>query len=119
MDYKDESPEGAGRPSAISRDFSAISIKIYINPGNHESDTFVCAEYSATCAARIGDCACESLFVKTRIKSRVETSMPNPSEAKRLSETERRALELSGEIEHEHGEEREDKAREAQSTREP
>jgi hypothetical protein len=57
--------------------------------------------------------------VKTRIKSRVETSTPRPDEVKQLNEKEKRALELSGEIEHERGEAREDKAREAQRAHRP
>jgi hypothetical protein len=54
--------------------------------------------------------------MKTRIKSRVETSVLKPPQAKHLSEKEKRALELSGEVEHEDGEAREENAREAQNS---
>jgi len=43
--------------------------------------------------------------------------VPKPIDVKRLSEEEKRALELSGEIEHEHGEAREENAQEAQDSK--
>ena len=57
--------------------------------------------------------------VKAHIESRLEASVPKPSKASRVSEEEKRALELSGEIEHEHGEAREENAREAQNSKPP
>ena len=47
-------------------------------------------------------------------KSRVDEAVPKPDAAKALSESEKRALELSGEIEHAHGKAREDAAEEAE-----
>jgi len=46
-------------------------------------------------------------------KSRIDTSVPKPADAKRLSESEKRALELSDEIEHEHGTKREQAEKQA------
>jgi hypothetical protein len=60
-----------------------------------------------------------SMDVKTRTASRVEASVPKPNQVKRMSEEEKHALELSGEIEHEHGEAREETAREAQNSKTP
>ncbi len=47
-------------------------------------------------------------------KSRVEQSVPKPDATKSLSESEKRALELSGEIEHQHGKAREESAQQAE-----
>ena len=48
------------------------------------------------------------------VKSRVDTSVPRPEEAKKLTEEEKRALELQGEVEHAMGERREEITERAQ-----
>ncbi len=57
--------------------------------------------------------------MKTDTANRVVASVAKPNQAKRSSEEEKQALELSGEIEHEHGEAREESAREAQTYKSP
>ena len=49
-------------------------------------------------------------------KSRVDESVPKPDDASALSETEKQALEKSGEIEHQHGNQREETAQKAAKT---
>ena len=46
-------------------------------------------------------------------KSRVEESVPQPDATKAMTEAEKKALELSGEVEHAHGLQREKLAQEA------
>lgn len=48
-------------------------------------------------------------------KSRVEESVPQPDATKQMSDSEKKALELSGEVEHAHGQQREELAEEAQA----
>lgn len=47
-------------------------------------------------------------------QSRVEQSVPQPEATKQMSDAEKKALELSGEIEHAHGTQREKLAEEAE-----
>ena len=48
------------------------------------------------------------------LKSRVNTSVPKPEGLNRLSEDEKRSLEIEGEIEHTDGTQREDLAEQAE-----
>ena len=48
------------------------------------------------------------------VKSRVDTAVPHPAALDRLSEDEKRSLELEGEIEHAHGTKREEMAEQAE-----
>jgi hypothetical protein len=48
------------------------------------------------------------------VKSRVDTSVPKPEALARLSEAEKRSLEIDGEIEHTDGTQREDMAEQAE-----
>lgn len=47
-------------------------------------------------------------------QSRVEESVPHPEATKQMSDAEKKALELSGEIEHAHGAQREKLAEKAE-----
>lgn len=47
-------------------------------------------------------------------KSRLQESVPQPDATKKMSEAEKKALELSGEIEHAHGIQREELAEKAE-----
>lgn len=51
--------------------------------------------------------------MEDQAQSRVESAVPKP-DAQHLSEAEKRALELQGEIEHAHGEAREEKTKQAE-----
>lgn len=53
------------------------------------------------------------------VKSRVGTSVPHPDNIEKLSEQEKRALELQGEIEHAMGERREEIAERAEKEVKP
>jgi hypothetical protein len=48
-------------------------------------------------------------------QSRVQESVPKPDATKQMSEAEKKALELSGEIEHAHGAQRENLAENAEN----
>lgn len=54
------------------------------------------------------------LMMNPEPKSRVEESVPKPDAAQALSEEEKAALEKSGEVEHAHGEKRDELAKEAE-----
>jgi hypothetical protein len=48
------------------------------------------------------------------VKSRVDTAIPKPEALDRLSEDEKRSLEIDGEVEHAHGMQREKLAEQAE-----
>ena len=56
----------------------------------------------------------DSTDMNEEVKSRVNSSVPNPEAVKRLSENEKRSLEIEGEIEHTDGQQREDLAEQAE-----